>query len=169
MNIVLCGMMGVGKSVVGAELAKRIGATWVDTDQMIVEQYGEIATIFERFGEEYFRDLETELVKKLVQEDGLVISTGGGLVLRAENESLLKQNGKIVWLRGSVETLTKRLSGDETRPLLKTEGVCLQEKLTKMLEVRAPIYERVADFTVDIDGKDPEEIAVEILAKIEEN
>ena len=169
MNIVLCGMMGVGKSVVGAALARRAGARWVDTDQMITEKCGEIATIFEQFGEEYFRDLETAVVKSLVQEDGLVISTGGGLVLREENVSLLKRNGKIVWLRGKVETLTKRLSGDETRPLLKTEGVYLQEKLTEMLEVRAPIYERVADFTVDIDGKSPEEIAVEILAKIEEN
>ena len=169
MNIVLCGMMGVGKSVVGAALARRAGARWVDTDQMITEKCGEIATIFEQFGEEYFRNLEVETVKALVQEDGLVISTGGGLVLREENVSLLKQNGKIVWLRGKVDTLTKRLSEDKTRPLLKTDRGCLQEKLTKMLENRAPIYERIADFAVDIDGKAPEEIAMEIVAKLEEN
>ena len=169
MNIILCGMMGVGKSVVGAALAKRVGARWIDTDQMITEKYGEIATIFEQFGERYFRDLEVEVIKELVQEDGLVISVGGGLVLREESVSLLKRNGKIVYLRGKVETLTKRLSGDKTRPLLQTDRGCLQERLTEILESRAPIYERAADFTVDIDGKTPEEIAIGIVEELEEN
>ena len=169
MNIILCGMMGAGKTTVGLRLALSLDRRWVDTDSLIEDEYGDISTIFQSYGEEYFRGLETKVVEELVQEDGLVISTGGGLVLREENVSLLKQNGKIVWLRGKVDTLTKRLSEDKTRPLLKTDRGCLQEKLTKMLENRAPIYERIADFTVDIDGKKPEEIAMEIVAKLEEN
>ena len=169
MNIILCGMMGAGKTTVGLRLALSLDRRWVDTDSLIEDEYGDISTIFQSYGEEYFRGLETKVVEELVQEDGLVISTGGGLVLREESVSLLKQNGKIVWLRGKVDTLTKRLSEDKTRPLLKTDRGCLQEKLTKMLENRAPIYERIADFTVDIDGKAPEEIAMEIVAKLEEN
>ena len=93
MNIVLCGMMGAGKTAVGSRLGEMLGCRWVDTDALIVEKHGEIATIFERFGEEYFRGLETETVKTLVQEDGLVVSVGGGLVLKEENLSLLKENG----------------------------------------------------------------------------
>ena len=95
MNVVLCGMMGVGKTTIGAYLAQALGLCQVDTDDLIVKKYGDISTIFERRGEEYFRAIETEIVRELVQEDGLVISVGGGLVLKEENVSLLKKNGKI--------------------------------------------------------------------------
>ena len=167
MNIVLCGMMGVGKTTVGKWLARSLGLRWVDTDECIVEKHGEISTIFERFGEEYFRALETEIVKELVQEDGLVLSVGGGLVLKEENVSLLKCNGKIVYLRASVETLTERLTADTTRPLLKTDGESLSERIEKILTARAPIYEGVADFTVDVDGKTSEETVDEIMMKLD--
>ena len=90
MNLILCGMMGCGKSTIGALLAKEIGYTFVDSDAVIVEKYGEIAKIFNRFGEEYFRDLETETVKMLVQRDRQVLALGGGAVLREENVCLLK-------------------------------------------------------------------------------
>ena len=157
-------MMGVGKTTVGRCLAQSLDLRWMDTDEYIVEKYGEISGIFERFGEEYFRGLETEIVKELVQEDGLVISVGGGLVLKEENINLLKQNGKIIYLRARVETLAERLTADGTRPLLKTDGESLTEKIEKILTARAPIYEGVADFTVDVDGKDPEGIVGEIIA-----
>jgi shikimate kinase len=164
MNVVLCGMMGVGKTTVGRCLAQSLDLRWMDTDEYIVEKYGEISGIFERFGEGYFRALETEVVKELVQEDGLVISVGGGLVLKEENIDLLKQNGKIIYLRARVETLAERLTADGTRPLLKTDGESLTEKIEKILTARAPIYESVADFTVDVDGKEPEKIVGEIIA-----
>lgn len=167
MNIVLCGMMGVGKTTVGKWLARANGLRWVDTDERIVVKHGEISTIFERFGEEYFRALETEIVKELVQEDGLVLSVGGGLVLKEENVALLKRNGKIVYLRARVKTLTERLTADATRPLLKTDGESLSERIEKILTARAPIYEGVADFTIDVDGKTPEEIVDEIMMKLD--
>ena len=164
MNIVLCGMMGAGKTAVGEQLANLLGCRWVDTDDLIVKSHGEIATIFERLGEEYFRGLETETVKALVREAGLVISVGGGLVLKGENVSLLKSNGTIVYLRASVETLAGRLQADTARPLLKGEEDLI-EKLTNMLKTRAPIYEAVADLTVSVDEKSTEEIAQEIVAQ----
>ena len=80
MNIVLCGMMGVGKSSVGVCIAERTGRMWYDTDVVITDRHGRISDIFEFYGEAHFRSLETEIVRELSERDGLVISTGGGLV-----------------------------------------------------------------------------------------
>ena len=165
MNLILCGMMGVGKTTVGVEIAKQTGRHWYDTDALITEKYGDIAEIFFNKGEGYFRQLETEIVKKLVREDNLVISVGGGLVLSKENVTLLKQNGVIVFLRARVETLLARLQGDTDRPLLQTEDA-LQNRIQALLSERMPTYESVADFTVDVDEKTPEKIAQEIVSKI---
>ena len=85
MNIVLCGMMGVGKSSVGIRIAERTGRMWYDTDVVITDRYGRISDIFEFYGEAHFRSLETEIVRELSERDDLVISTGGGLVLKPEN------------------------------------------------------------------------------------
>ena len=169
MNIVLFGMMAAGKTTVGERLALAMNRPFVDTDRLIVERYGDISGIFQRHGEGYFRALEGEIVKKLVQNDGQVIAVGGGLVMSEENVSRLKANGKMVYLHGSVTTLVERLTGDETRPLLQADGISLTAQVEKILSARVPIYERVADFTVDIDGKTPENIAVEIMAKLQEN
>lgn len=163
MNLILCGMMGCGKTTIGRKIAENTGKRWLDTDDFIVEKHGKITDIFAKHGEAYFRDLETETVRALAQEDGLIISVGGGLVLRAENNALLRQNGKIVYLRANIETLLSRLQKDTQRPLLQSdEG--LSTRLTGLLTVRAPIYERVCDYAVDVDGKTPDEIAAEIVA-----
>ena len=169
MNIILCGMMGAGKTTVGIQLALLSDRCWMDTDNLIAKDYGEITTIFERFGEDYFRKLETRTVEDLVQEDNLVVSVGGGLILDEDNVSLLKENGKIFYLRASVDTLVQRLKEDTTRPLLQTNGENLTDKLTKMLEERAPVYESVADFTIDVEGKLPGQIALEIMMKMDES
>ncbi|MBQ9713993.1 MAG: shikimate kinase [Clostridia bacterium] len=165
MNLILCGMMGVGKTTVGIKIEEKDCWRWIDTDALIVEKYGEISQIFAQYGEKYFRDLETELVKSLANEDGLVISVGGGLVLKEENCALLKGNGKIVFLRAALSTLVQRLRLDTARPLLQT-GQSTQERIAELLEVRTPIYERVADWVVDVDGKTPDEIATEILSLV---
>ena len=169
MNLILCGMMGAGKTSVGIRLAERAGRRWVDTDTLIEEKYGGISEIFYRFGEAYFRQVEMEITRGFREMDDLVISVGGGLVLSEENVSLLKKNGKMVYLRGAVETLVGRLAGDKTRPLLRADDVSLTGQVEKILLARAPIYERVADFTVEIDGKTPENIAVEIMSKLQGN
>lgn len=166
MNLILCGMMGAGKTTVGVKIAQLIGWRCLDTDVLITEKHGKISDIFKVHGEAYFRGLETETVAALAGQDRLVIATGGGLVLKEENVALLKQSGKIVYLRAEMDTLLQRLQADTTRPLLQTEEP-LSARLNRLLSERAPVYEWVADYIVDVDGKDPEEIAREILPFIQ--
>ena len=165
MNIVLCGMMGAGKTCVGKMLAKLTGGRFVDTDELIVQKHGAISDIFAKHGESYFRDLETQTAEELSKKDSLIIATGGGFVLRENNVALLKEKGKIVFLQASEETLVKRLLTDTTRPLLK--GGELSEKIRTLLSARAPIYGKVADYTVSVDNKTVEETAKEIIKTVE--
>ena len=165
MNLILCGMMGAGKTTVGIKIAEKLGRRWYDTDEVITQQYGKISDIFEEKGEEYFRGLETQTVKSLSAETDLVISVGGGLVLRAENVELLKQNGKIFFLRAKKQTLLARLQGDKERPLLQGEE-SLEGKIDRLLSTREAIYAKVADYIVDVDEKSPDKIAGEILVRI---
>ncbi len=169
MNLILCGMMGAGKTTIGIKIAEKTGRRWYDTDGMIVDKHGKISDIFEYYGEAYFRKLETEIVKELAEKDNLVISTGGGLVLKKENNEVLQKNGRIVFLQASLDTLAKRLKVDSERPLLQTSTENLRERLSKLMAERAPIYEHVADFVVDVDGKTPEQIADEIILLIGQN
>ena len=169
MNLVLCGMMGAGKTTIGVKIAELTGRKWYDTDGVITDRYGKISDIFEFYGEAHFRKIETEVVKELAALDNLVISTGGGLVLKSENNALLKKDGKIVFLRASVDTLVARLNGDNSRPLLQASEQNVRARLEKLLRERAPIYEHVADFTVDVDGKTPKQIAEEIIALAKAN
>ncbi len=166
MKLVLCGMVGSGKTTVGKLLAKALAWEWADTDEFIVKRYGNISDIFAKKGASYFREKETETVKTLAQKDLLVISTGGGVVLRAENISLLKENGSIVYLRAKKQTLVQRLQGDSTRPLLQVEE-SLGDNIARLLEEREGLYRGAADVIVDVDGKTPEEITKEILACVE--
>ena len=108
------------------------------------------------------------VIKELSEMDNLIISTGGGLVLKSENNVLLKKNGKIVFMRASIETLAKRLHVDGTRPLLQTSTERIRDRLARLMQERMPIYEHVADYIVDVDGKQPEEIAAEIVALVGE-
>ena len=166
MNVILCGMMGSGKTTVGVKIAEKTGRRWYDTDEVIADRYGKISDIFEYYGEEYFRKIETNIVRELSSKDGLIISSGGGLVLKEENTKLLKKNGVIVFLRATKETLAKRLKVDGTRPLLQAKTESILDRLDKLLKERTPVYESVADFTVDVDGKTPSEIADEIITAI---
>ncbi|MBQ7880057.1 MAG: shikimate kinase [Clostridia bacterium] len=168
MNLILCGMMGAGKTTIGIKIAELTGRRWYDTDGVIVDKYGKISDIFEYYGEAHFRKLETETVRELVKMDNLIISTGGGLVLKSENNALLKTNGKIVFLRASFETLSKRLIVDGTRPLLQTSTESISDRLARLMKERAPVYEHVADYVVDVDGKTPENIAAEIVKLTDE-
>lgn len=162
MNIVLAGMPASGKTTVSKQL-ERLGKKVYDTDAEIVKEHGEIKRIFEKHGEEYFRNLETITLGRLCELDGIVIATGGGCLMRKANTALLKQNGKIVYLRTDVETLLKRIEGDDTRPLLMGDA---RGKLQKLYDERTPVYERAADLIIDTDGQKPEEIAHKITELI---
>lgn len=162
MNIVLCGMMGCGKTSVAAEL-KKFGYDCVDTDALIVERYGNINDIFAAHGEAYFRDIEAQITAEVAKKyDSAVISLGGGCVLRDENVKNLKASGRIFYLRATAQTIIKRLEGDTTRPLLKGG---LEEKVNSILSARSAIYEGVADCIIDTDDKTCEQIARLIKGK----
>ncbi len=165
-NIILTGYMGSGKTTVGRSIAKLLEYTFVDTDEMIEEQqHRSIGDIFSTDGEQMFRKLETALLKQLLAErrEHLVISTGGGMPMRTENQKLLSQLGKVVYLRARPETIYSRIQGDMTRPLLQCKNP--MKRIEEMLAERSPLYEEGALFIVNVDELSPSEAASEILAK----
>ncbi len=162
MNIILCGMMGSGKTTIGIRISELTGLRWYDTDDLITNEYGKISDLFEYYGEERFRQLETEIVHRIAGEQNCVISSGGGCVLRPENSAAFKEGGgKIVFLKVAIEALFERTghTGDE-RPLLKNTTF---EKMRALLDYRTPIYQSCADYTVNTDGKSIDEVAMEIV------
>lgn len=151
-NIVLVGFMGCGKSTVGREVGLQLNYPLVDTDCLIESSVGmSIPKLFKQRGEEHFRNLETDLLRQLHASERTkqIISTGGGLPVRAKNREWLKKLGYVVWLRASVDTVLERTSKSNHRPLLDTE--CPRQKIEGMLAVRDPIYEEVADLTINTD------------------
>lgn len=167
-HIVLIGFMGSGKTQTGILLAEKLGLQFVDVDKKITnEMKMSVSDIFSRFGEVFFRALETRAIKELRSlEEKAVISVGGGLPVQEQNHKYLKELGTIVYLKGSVETLKKRLAGDRTRPLL--EGANLEGKIRRMLKVREPIYKELADVTVITADQPMSELIREIEEKCQE-
>ena len=164
MNIVLIGMRGSGKTAVGKLLARRLGKQFIEMDELIVQRLGQsIPEIVSRYGWEKFRDVEEEIAREVARWDNVVNATGGGVVTREENIRELKKKGKFVWLKASVDTLLKRIGNDQSRPSLT--GKSQREDMETVLADRSPIYQRVADFIIDTEGKMPEEIA-EVIAKL---
>ncbi|MCR5261829.1 MAG: shikimate kinase [Candidatus Gastranaerophilales bacterium] len=160
-NIVLVGLSGSGKTTIG-KLLQKVFADFVliDTDEIIVKKENRsINDIFANDGETYFRKVETEVTKEVSAKENQIISTGGGIVLNKQNITELKKNGIIFYLKTSPDTLIKRLQGDTTRPLLKTDDI--KAKLVSMLEIRGKLYEK-ADFTTETDNLSEDETVKEI-------
>jgi len=163
MNIVLIGMRGSGKTTVGKLLAKRLGKQFIEMDELIVQRIGlDIPEIVKRYGWDKFREVEEEVIREVAELDNVVNATGGGVVTREENVRELKKKGKLVWLKADTDTLLRRIGNDEYRPSLT--GRSPREDLEAVLAERTPIYEQVADFIIDTEGKKPEEVA-EAIAK----
>jgi len=148
MNIVLIGFMGTGKTAVGEELARRLGRRYVDTDDIIQRKEGRsIPEIFAQEGEEYFRRIESEVIREISELDDLVISAGGGAVLREDNIKALRKRGILICLKANPEVIWERTKKNNERPLL--EGFCNKKRIIKeLLKKRAPFYNK-ADITVD--------------------
>ncbi len=164
-NIVLTGFMASGKSTVGKELSKITKRAFIDTDELIEEEAGmTVSDIFQNFGEKYFRDLETIACQMAGEEDGIIIATGGGAVLREENIQALKKNGIIFNLQTDESLIAERLSGaKEGRPLMQAELFEVIERFTQ----RKAFYER-CDYKIPVyGGRTPLEIAGEILKLFE--
>lgn len=164
-NIILVGYMGCGKTTVGKHLARICGLDFLDTDELIEEQQGRsIREIFASDGEEVFRDMETQALKEMLEkkEDGFVISTGGGMAVREENRELLKQLGKVYYLKAEPETVYARIKGDTKRPLLQCEDPL--SRIREMLVHREPAYEAAAHHIISVDDKRQQELAENIKA-----
>ena len=146
-NIVLCGFMGSGKTVVGKELAKILGVKFVDTDELIEKEQGvAIKAIFAIHGEDYFRDLEHEVCKKIPEMKGVVVSTGGGAMTFERNVEAVKQGSKIVFLDASFDVICERIGDNTTRPLFQD-----REKAKKLYDERKEKYLSAADFVINGD------------------
>ena len=162
MNIVLCGFMGCGKSTIGKLVAKKTHREFIDLDCFIEEKQGlSIREIFETYGEDYFRNCETDAISELVNKKDVVLALGGGAVLKNKNVELLKSSGKIIFLDVTANTVFSRLKNDTSRPLLNTDDKLAE--ITKRLNDRLPIYTMVADKIIDANSKTKEVIATEII------
>lgn len=160
-NIVLTGFMGTGKSEVAKELSRLRGMRLIDIDREIVaSERRSIPEIFSDSGEDYFRQIETAAIKQFASEQGVIISTGGGAVLREENLKALQANGLIFCLTASPETIMLRTAGNNDRPLLQSDD--RQARITALLTERQPFYDK-AGIMINSEGKTPLEIANEIL------
>lgn len=164
-NIVLIGFMGTGKSTVSSYLKKVFGMEVVEMDQIISERQGmSISDIFETYGEEYFRDLETELLIEMQSRTNVVISCGGGVPMRERNVTEMKKNGKVVLLTARPETILERVKNDHGRPLL--EGNKNVGFIADLMEKRREKYEAAADIKIETDYKTKQEICEELIQKI---
>ncbi|MEN6407967.1 MAG: shikimate kinase [Thermoguttaceae bacterium] len=169
MSLTLIGYRATGKTTLARLLAQRLDWDWIDADVEIERRAGKsIAKIFAEAGEPAFRDLESAVIADLCQRDRLVVAAGGGAPMRSENRTAMRQGGKVVWLTALPETILQRMSGDATtaarRPNL-TEKSPLDE-IVHLLQVRRPIYQQTADWTVDTEGKTPDQLADEIFARL---
>lgn len=157
-NLVLIGFMGSGKTSVGLKLSYRMRMPVEDTDKLIERREGRsINEIFADDGEEYFRQLETELLEELkVKSRGKIFSVGGGTPIRPENRALLKQLGTVIYLRVQPETVYERLKNDTSRPLLQCDDPL--QRIRELLVYRKEAYEACADIVIDVDEMDMESI-----------
>ena len=147
--IALIGLPGTGKTTVGRQLAKRLSVSFLDSDQVIENRVGtSIRCFFESYGEDAFRDIEQDVIAELVRGgQPMVLSTGGGVVLRAANRKILRGNAQVVYLRSAPEELYRRLRHDTSRPLLQvTDPVA---KLRELYEVRDPLYRETAHYIME--------------------
>lgn len=160
-NIFLVGLMGAGKTTVGKLLAKSLDKTFYDSDHEIERRTGvNIPLIFELEGEAGFRKRESQAIAELTKLQNIVLATGGGAVLLAENRQLLGSHGKVVYLRASVEELCHRTRGDRNRPLLQTQDP--HERLQMLYSQRDPLYNEIADVVIDTGGQPVSTIVAQI-------
>ena len=165
-HIVIIGFMGSGKTRVGKRLSKDLGLKFVDVDKVITKRMNlTVKDIFRRFGEPFYRALETTTIKALIQdEERKVISLGAGLPMQEQNNKYINQLGTVVYIKGSADTLKKRLEGNNN-PLL--EGDDSDEKIKKLLKQRDPVYAGFADIQVVTGVKTFDELIEEIKQKLE--
>ena len=166
-NIAIIGFMGTGKTTVSSALSKITGLKEIDVDAYIVEKAKmSISEIFEKYGEEYFRNLETESLREIANNKNQIISCGGGAVLKDENVDILKNSGTIVLLTATPETIFDRVKDHTHRPILNNDMSLSHVK--SLMEKREPRYQSVADIKVNVDSNDRILTCYDMLCKLEE-
>lgn len=164
-NIILIGFMGSGKSTISDYLSTMFAMKTIEMDQIIAEREGmSISDIFAVYGEEYFRNLETNLLIELQSMRNVVVSCGGGTPLRERNVAEMKKNGRVVLLTASPETIYKRVKDSHDRPLLEQNKNVTY--ISELMEKRREKYEAAADVRIETDGKDELVICEEIVQKL---
>ena len=161
-NIFLIGFMGAGKSTISDYLKNVLAMDVVEMDQCIVERQGmSISDIFETYGEEYFRELETNLLIEMQEKKNVIISCGGGVAMRERNVAEMKKNGRVVLLTAHPQTILDRVKDSDDRPLLN--GHKNVEYIEQLKEARREKYEAAADIVVDTDNKTVLQICVDLI------
>lgn len=163
-NIVLTGFMGTGKTTIARKIAEKTGYAVKEMDELIEENMGmTVARIFQDYGEPYFRDLESDMAREVAASENVVISCGGGTIMRRENVDALRSSGKIILLRAKPETVLDRVKKNgEKRPLLskyQSRGY-----ISWLMKKRSDAYAEAADHVIDVDGRTADDIADEIIA-----
>ena len=165
-NIFLVGPMGAGKTTVGKRLAEVRGMAFADSDQEIEQRTGvDIAFIFEKEGEAGFRRREKQVIADLTAGHNLVLATGGGAVLEADNRHCLSSRGYVVYLRASIDHQLRRTGRSDTRPLLQNDDP--RGTLERLFAVRDPLYREIADLVLDTDGRNARALAQDIETQLD--
>lgn len=160
--IFLVGPMGAGKSTIGKMLAAELGLAFIDIDKEIEERCGaDIAWIFDVEGEEGFRTRETSVLADLASKGGVVIATGGGIVMKNQNRDILQSKGTVVYLETAVDIQVERTSKDKKRPLLQNDDPAAV--LSALMGIRDPLYRSVSDFVVSTNANSPRWVVKEII------
>lgn len=164
-NIFLIGFMGAGKSTIAKALCKELQMQLVEMDARIVEEQGmSINDIFAQYGEDHFRDIESQLILTLGEEGNTIVSCGGGVVVRPQNIEFMKKSGKVVFLSATPETIYERVKNSTDRPILN--GHMNVEYIAELMEKRRALYEAAADIRIDTDGKSRSVICKEIIESL---
>lgn len=167
-KIILIGPMGAGKTSLGKRLAQHFNWKFVDTDQALCEKVGaNIPTLFANEGEAKFRQREHETLAEVLKENcDMIVASGGGIVLLAENRRLISAQSLVIFLDVSVECQIQRIQGDKNRPLAQVEN--LSERLMNLREERLALYEGLADISLNTDTDRFNYLFYELVNKIEE-
>lgn len=166
-NIFLVGPMGAGKTTIGRQLARQLKKKFYDSDRVIEERTGaDIPLIFDKEGEDGFRKREMAIIDELSQLEGVVLATGGGAVLAAENRQQLADRGHVIYLSSTLESLLERTRKDKNRPLLHAEEGP-EIILNRLLEQRDPLYRETADYVVDTSNDSIRNIIKAIISHLE--
>jgi shikimate kinase len=166
-NVYLIGPMGSGKTAVGRRLAALLGKQFIDSDAEIEKRTGvDIRYIFEKEGEARFRERERDVIAELTALEGIVVATGGGVILDPANRERLGMTGTVVYLETTIDTLVRRTKAAKTRPLLMNDDP--RAVLERMMLIRRPLYENAAHLRIETTGRQVRAVAADIQQRLRE-